>query len=154
MGTKEFAEAIIENLGQKPTQLKTVNYQQSEGLVLPKYTKKPQAKKELVGHDVFVHWNGTDANELAALLQKIKSPNATLNMITNRGIKVWPEGFKQTFCTDHWRCRYKANDGKTLDKNEIISLLTQFQENGLDTIKTENLYYFDGVAGFSLGQGQ
>ena len=75
-------------------------------------------------------------------------------MITNRGIKVWPEGFKQTFCTDHWRCRYKANDGKTLDKNEIISLLTQFQENGLDTIKTENLYYFDGVAGFSLGQGQ
>lgn len=154
VGTKEFAEAIISNLGQKPTQLKAVNYQQSEGLVLPKYTKKPQAKKELVGHDVFVHWNGTDANELAALLQKIKSPNATLNMITNRGIKVWPEGFKQTFCTDHWRCRYKANDGKTLDKNEIISLLTQFQENGLDTIKTENLYYFDGVAGFSLGQGQ
>ena len=154
VGTKEFAEAIIANLGQKPAQLKSVDYQQSEGLVLPKYIKKPQAKKELVGHDIFVHWNGTDANELAEKLQKIKSPNTTLNMITNRGIKVWPEGFKQTFCTDHWRCRYKANEGKTLDKNEIISLLTQFQENGLDTIKTENLYYFDGVAGFSLGQGQ
>jgi isocitrate dehydrogenase len=25
---------------------------------------------------------------------------------------------------------------------------------GIDTIKTENLYNFDGVAGYSLGQGQ
>jgi hypothetical protein len=22
-------------------------------------------------------------------------------MITNRGIKVWPDGFEETFCTDH-----------------------------------------------------
>jgi len=84
-------------LGLKPTHLKAVDYQQSKGLVLPKYTKKPQAKKELVGHDIFIHWNGTDANELAEKLQKIKSPNATLNMITNRGIKVWPEGLNKHF---------------------------------------------------------
>ena len=32
-------------------------------------------------------------------------------MITNRGIKVWPEGFEETFCTDHWRCRFKPTEG-------------------------------------------
>lgn len=154
VGTKEFATAVIANLGQQPAQLKAVDYQQSEGLVLPKYIKKPQAKKELVGHDIFIHWNGIDANELAAKLQKIHSSETTLNMITNRGIKVWPEGFKQTFCTDHWRCRYKSNDGASIDKTEIVKLLMQFQQYGFDTIKTENLYYFDGKAGFSLGQGQ
>ena len=75
-------------------------------------------------------------------------------MITNRGIKVWPEGFSQTFCTDHWRCRFKTTDGKTIGKEEIISLLQQCIENDIDTIKTENLYQFDGKMAFSLGQGQ
>jgi len=154
VGTKEFAEAIIANLGQKPSLLKAVSYENNDALVLPKYVKKTQAKKELVGHDVFVHWNGRDANELADKIKHIRSENAQLNMITNRGIKVWPEGFKETFCTDHWRCRFKAENGKTLTKMAILDLLHQFNSSGIDTIKTENLYYFDGVSGFSLGQGQ
>ncbi len=154
VGTKEFAEAIIANLGQKPSLLKAVSYENNDALVLPKYVKKTQAKKELVGHDVFVHWNGTDANELADKIKHIRSENAQLNMITNRGIKVWPEGFKETFCTDHWRCRFKTENGKTLTKMAILDLLHQFNSSGIDTIKTENLYYFDGVSGFSLGQGQ
>jgi len=154
VGTKEFAQAVIANLGQKPKTLAAVNYENGQALNLPKYKKKPQAKKELIGHDVFVHWNGTDANELGAMMNKISTPNLKLNMITNRGIKVWPEGFSQTFCTDHWRCRFKTEEGKTIGKEEIISLLQQCIDNGIDTIKTENLYQFDGKMAFSLGQGQ
>ena len=30
-------------------------------------------------------------------------------MITNRGTKVWPDGAPETFCTDHWRCRFTAD---------------------------------------------
>jgi len=75
-------------------------------------------------------------------------------MITNRGIKVWPEGFPETFCTDHWRCRFKLTDGGTMTKQEIIQLLTNTEALHLDAIKTENLYAFDGVAAYSLGQGQ
>ena len=154
VGTKEFAEAVIQNLGQQPKQLRAVDYNNTEALKLPKYIKKPQAKKELVGHDIFLHWNDTDANKLAQMVQKIETKNLKLNMITNRGIKVWPDGFSQTFCTDHWRCRFKSEQNSTLDKNELIDLLQQFENHNLDTIKTENLYYFDGKPGFSLGQGQ
>jgi len=154
VGTNEFAQAIINNLGQKPAELKAVNYQNGQALVLPKYKKKAPAKKELIGHDIFIHWNGTDANQLASKLETIKTQNLKLSMITNRGIKVWPDGFSQTFCTDHWRCRFKTENEKSISKEEIISLLQQCNQNDIDTIKTENLYQFDGKIGFSLGQGQ
>jgi len=75
-------------------------------------------------------------------------------MITNRGIKVWPEGFKETFCTDHWRCRFKPTDERLISKQHIIQLLTNAFNQNIDAIKTENLYEFDGIPAFSLGQGQ
>jgi isocitrate dehydrogenase len=75
-------------------------------------------------------------------------------MITNRGIKVWPEGFPETFCTDHWRCRFKPIADAKLDKKQIIQLLENALAQDIDVIKTENLYTFDGVARYSLGQGQ
>ena len=75
-------------------------------------------------------------------------------MITNRGIKVWPNGFEETFCTDHWRCRFEPNEGKTLYKNNIITLLAKALDAKIDVVKTENLYNFDGKASYSLGQGQ
>ncbi|MCL6495530.1 MAG: NADP-dependent isocitrate dehydrogenase [Ignavibacterium sp.] len=154
VGTKEFADAVIERLGQKPSQLKPVNYSKGSALKLPKYVRRAPAKKDLLGVDIFVHWSGTNPDELAALLQKIELENVKLSMITNRGIKVWPEGFEETFCTDHWRCRFKHKDGQNITKQDIISLLSKAEENNIDTIKTENLYAFDGVQAFSLGQGQ
>lgn len=75
-------------------------------------------------------------------------------MITNRGIKVWPQGFEETFCTDHWRCRFKPADGSTIVHSDILSLLESAIQQNIDTIKTENLYAFDGKAAYSLGQGQ
>lgn len=154
VGTKEFSQAVIANLGQKPTLLKEVSYAKEAALNLPKYVKKPAAKKELVGVDVFVHWNGTNPNELADKLQKLNNAAAKLSMITNRGIKVWPDGFSETFCTDHWRCRFKPANGNNLSKQDIIQLLSTAIDHDIDSIKTENLYEFDGKPGFSLGQGQ
>ena len=76
-----------------------------------------------------------------------------LTMITNRGVKVWPNGYDETFCTDHWRCRFEKTTD-SVDNSDIIKLLATIHELGLDAIKTENLYEFDGVRGYSLGQGQ
>ena len=154
VGTKEFSKAVIANLGKSPELLKKVAYSKDAVLNLPKYVKKPAAVKELVGVDLFVHWNGTDPNELASLVQSINTENKHLTMITNRGIKVWPEGFEETFCTDHWRCRFKPTHGKLMYKNHIITLLNRALEAKIDVIKTENLYEFDGKSGYSLGQGQ
>ena len=154
VGTSEFADAVIANLGKKPTTLKEVSYAKGQTLNLPKVGRKTPAKKELMGVDVFVHWAGTNPNELAEKMQKINNGDVQLSMITNRGIKVWPDGFEETFCTDHWRCRFKNKNGGMLSKEEIIQLLQASLNEGIDTIKTENLYNFDGVAGYSLGQGQ
>lgn len=154
VGTKEFAEAVISNLGKLPASFKPVQYAKNTSLHLPTYKRKAASKKELVGVDLFVHWRGTDANELAVSIHKLDGDGAALTMITNRGIKVYPDGFKETFCTDHWRCRFKPANGALLTKEHIISLLTKAENLGIDVIKTENLYQFDGVQGYSLGQGQ
>lgn len=154
VGTKEFAQAVIANLGAKPTILKPVAYAKSAALNLPQYKRKPAAQKELVGVDVFVHWGGLDPNELAEKVKNIETNGMQLSMITNRGIKVWPDGFKETFCTDHWRCRFKPAAGGSIQKADIIALLENAIREQIDTIKTENLYAFDGKAAFSVGQGQ
>jgi isocitrate dehydrogenase len=154
VGTQEFAKAVIENLGKKPSILKPVSYANNAALNLPKYKRKPAGKKELVGVDVFVHWAGTDPNELAEKAKKIENSGLKLSMITNRGIKVWPDGFKETFCTDHWRCRFKPIEGYAMTKVDIIQLLNNAINVNIDSIKTENLYSFDGKAAYSLGQGQ
>jgi isocitrate dehydrogenase len=154
VGTHEFAMAVINNLGKKPSTLKEVVYAKDSALQLPKYKRKPAAIKELIGVDVFIHWSGTKPDELAAIVNQLNNDELQLSMITNRGIKVWPEGFEETFCTDHWRCRFKPLNGNKVTKQHIIQLLSIANEKNIDTIKTENLYTFNGKQGFSLGQGQ
>jgi isocitrate dehydrogenase len=154
VGTKEFAKAVIANLGQKPMQLTPVQYNERAVLTLPKYIRKTPSKKELVGVDLFVHWDGYKADELAAKIKQVDVLGVELSMITNRGIKVWPEGFEETFCTDHWRCRFKPTNGAGVTKEQIIELLEKAEAHGIDTIKTENLYTFNGKQAYSLGQGQ
>lgn len=154
VGTKEFAEAVIANLGNKPKQLPEVHFEDNTPLVLPKYQRKPSRDKKVVGVDLFVDWHGTDANELAKKLEKLNNDELELSLITNRGIKVWPNGFSETFCTDHWRCRYASKEGRELSKRKIVEVLQAAIEHDIDAIKTENLYTFDGVRGYSLGQGQ
>ena len=153
VGTHEFAQAVIARLGQQPGTLKTVSYTDGKALQLPCYERKPPMQKDLLGVDVFVQWNGRNPNELAAMLKPMTAL-MPLSMITNRGIKVWPNGFSETFCTDHWRCRFLSENGQSITKQQIIDLLAKAIENNVDTIKTENLYAFNGKQAFSMGQGQ
>ena len=154
VGTKEFAQAIIKNLGYRPRTLKAVTYAKGKALSLPKYIRKEVAKKELLGVDLFVHWAGSEPTQLADKIQTIETSGIKLSMITNRGIKVWPDGFKETFCTDHWRCRFKPTEDSGITKANIIELLKSSLNKNIDVIKTENLYAFNGKPAFSLGQGQ
>lgn len=155
VGTAEFADAVIANLGQFPSKLKKVELKNTGAIEIPKHTRKPRAEKVLQGVDVFVDWEGTDPDIIGEKMSNTMNTDALqLSMITNRGVKVWPNGFDETFCTDHWRCRFKGVDGKTPTKADIVEVLSKAIEAGIDTIKTENLYTFDGTRGYSLGQGQ
>jgi isocitrate dehydrogenase len=154
VNTREFAEAVVSNLGQKPRTLEAAGTLPERPLQMPDYKRRQAPRKDLLGIDVFVDWTGFNADELAGKLQRLETVNTKLSMITNRGIKVWPNGFEETFCTDHWRCRFESVEERPISKQEIIELLQKAEAYEIDTIKTENLYAFDGKKGFSLGQGQ
>ncbi len=154
VGTKEFADAIIARLGKRPQQLKPVHYKATVDAIAAKWTTRSQAVKKLVGVDVFLDWSSGSPDQLAASMGRVTNDGLELSMITNRGVKVWPKGAPETFCTDHWRCRFLAKNGEPVNHRQLISLLSGVEEAGLDFIKTENLFTFDGEPGFSLGQGQ
>lgn len=152
VGTKEFAKAVIERLGEKPGMLKAVEYKK----LLKKDTKKKETKKilkqrkDLVGIDVYIDWSSGSAEDLGELLKKVSSSGLKLGFLSNRGVKVWPEGHPETFCTDHWRCRYFAtNKGEKVNHSEVIALLDKMNDAGFDFIKTEHLYNFDGIPEYS-----
>ena len=154
LGTQEFANAVIERLGQKPSTLQPVAYSNANANFNITITPTVPAKKELVGVDVFIHFRERDANLLANTMQHAQTNQLHLHMITNRGTKVWPDGFPETFCTDHWRCRFKPLLNLAPGYNDVIDLLKNIHNQGLEIIKTENLYTFDGVAGYTAAQGQ
>ncbi|RRQ48212.1 NADP-dependent isocitrate dehydrogenase [Maribacter algicola] len=163
VGTEEFADAVIERLGKTPKNLPASTLSKGTGKIeIPNYKRK-EATKQLVGVDVFIDWKGEDPEIIGEGLTKINSHNLKLKMITNRGVKVFPEGLKETYCTDHWRCRFVSNTSNTdtkepkytsVEYEQVIALLSKLFQNGYDVIKTENLYEFDGQRGFSLGQGE
>lgn len=112
--------------------------------------------KQIMGVDVFLDWDDHDRNVqvLGRKLERLAGPDMKLKMVTNRGTKVYPGHHAETFCTDHWRCRFTGIDGEEISHGRVIALLSRLQEAGLDFIKTEHLCHFDGEPGYSLGQGE
>lgn len=166
VNTQEFGDAVIERMGQKPTQLAPADFSKAATAKLsaaPKYERVTQ-NKEMVGVDVFVEYTAGTTNDLAKLMEANTNGTIKLNMIENRGVKVYPGGFAETFTSDHWRCRFVAKGTERHSSGayeydpvgfkDVLSLLTRLNDAGLDVIKTENLYTFDGERGFSLAQGE
>ncbi|MCC6411983.1 MAG: NADP-dependent isocitrate dehydrogenase [Saprospiraceae bacterium] len=150
VGTREFAQAVIDRLGQKPAILQPVAFNNKP--ITVKTKQYQPAVKKLMGIDVFLDHKPRDPEALGMTIKKLQTPNLELQMISNRGVKVWPNGNPATFCTDHWRCRFKGSGN--IDHNHILELLAQLNLADFDVIKTENLYTFDGEPGFSMVQGQ
>lgn len=157
VGTQEFADAVIERLGQLPEKLTPVQYSHVPQPDLASFVKEQAPKKkELVGVDIFVDWKNRDPESIGRVLEKVAPTGMKLKMITNRGVKVYPEGKPETFCTDHWRCRFTGvgEFPQNITFRQLMHLMDNVHEAGFDIIKTENLYTFDGVRGYSLGQGE
>jgi len=155
--TKEFAEAVIERLGEQPAHFKPATTAESKqpAIRMPVISLPKAAAKTLHGVDVFMHWR--DARPVDALATEMKALSNSLKLasIDSRGLLVWPDSAAKAENGDHWRCRFvAANDGDTVTHAQIAQLLHALAEAGLDFIKTENLYYFDGQRGFTVAQGQ
>ncbi len=161
VGTKEFAEAVIARLGQKPNTFKQAVYAPNAEIAPTNSAPVKPVKeiriphKQMVGVDVFLDWMHGSPDDLGAIVKQVNGDGLELQMITNRGVKVYPNGMPETFCTNHWRCRFVSGEkGGTVTKAQILSLMNRIDQNGLDLIKMETLCTFDGEPGFSLGQGQ
>jgi isocitrate dehydrogenase len=160
VGTHAFAQEVIARLGMRPERLTAVEFGNDDGTGSGSHTRieviervHELQKKVLEGVDVFVQSN-LAAEELGRRLAGQNRTRFDLQMITNRGVKVWPNGVPETTCTDHWRCRFRPIAGYEPDMQEVLALLWVVHSMGLEILKTENLYSFDGEMGFSLGQGQ
>ncbi len=163
VNTDEFAKEVIARLGSVATKLPISNLSSGAGSIsIPSYNRKTQ-NQQLVGADVFIQWPGSDPEIIGKNLMSVDALSIKLKMITNRGVKVFPEGLKETYCTDHWRCRFIAKDAggssgapiySPISYEQVIDLLSKLNNAGFEVIKTENLYEFDGRRGFSLGQGE
>ncbi len=157
VNTDEFAEAVIERLGQKPSQFKPAEYKAPEHHNHEDSVEAPVqtlVEQDLVGVDVFIQLPICGPDELGEKINALDLP-LDLQVIANRGVKVWPVGQVEVTCSDHWQCRFQASkDFAKTDYQAVLKLLTQLTEADYQVIKTENLYTFAGQRGFSLVQGQ
>jgi isocitrate dehydrogenase len=154
VGTKEFAQAVVDRLGSKPQTLKAVAYKQADVEQVGSETivkERSNSRKEMVGVDVYLDWLNGSPDNLGDALTKLTPENLQLAMISNRGVRVWPGGKSETFCSDHWRCRFMAkNEGATITHHEVVDLLGRISAGGFDFVQTESLCNFDGERGYSL----
>lgn len=158
LNTDEFADAVIERLGQLPTHFKPVEYKETRTKIECYGEMSTQhSTKALVGVDIFIDNPTMTPNQLGEKLAAIKT-NLKLVTITSRGLKVWPNSMIDAPWAGHCSCRFQSGDDvknlTTISHQDIIALLNQFDQMGLDVIKTENLFTFDGKLGYTLAQGQ
>ena len=160
VGTKEFTDAVIERMGQKPDSLPAVSYPAGGGgLKLPPVANSKPREKKLIGADVFVEWRGADrasgSDALATLARQSLVEGLDLAIISNRGTKVWPDGQAETFCSPQWTLRFKAQGVGDVMNSQVTKLLDNLYTSGLPFTKVEKLYQFDdGKPGFTKAQGE
>ena len=156
VGTKGFADAIIERIGQNPVHFKTISYAAAPKPIQITSANEAHQQKALVGVDIFLDWTKGTSQELGDAISALENSPLKLQMITNRGVKVYPDGVPETFCTDHWRCRFMGtkDDNNSIGQEAVWQQLALLNEKGFDTIKTENLYTFEGKVGYSQIDGE
>ncbi len=153
VGTKDFAEAVIERLGQKPTKFPVAKFADSEICEIAPHTPKAPlltVSKKLVGVDIFVGYNG-DVDDLGDKISNLETGIFTLKLISSKGLKVWPNAMPIANPTDLYRLRFVADNAS---KAEIPSLVDAIIASGLEFGKLECLYEFDGKRAYSLAQGE
>ncbi len=157
VGTDGFCRAVIARLGQAPQKFKAANYNgvPAGGMKLPPLKPRKDEVKERVGVDLNVNWDGSADDLAAKILPCVGGDGLVLQMISNRGVKVWPNGQPDTYCADNWRLRFMMKEkGKQVRTSQVIALLDRLNKADMNFTKAQMLHTFDGKPGFSGAQGE
>ncbi len=151
VGTKEFAEAVIDNLGKKPAELtigsgsdSKINLDSKINKVQDNYEQDYKVKK-LVGSDITLAWDkSSNVDQIVGLFE---SSNPQIIAIYSKGLAIWPGSSKSS--SDQITCRFIANsEKKPITNSDVNDLLIKLEENTFDVVRMDKLYLYDGKEGF------
>ncbi len=151
VGTKEFAEAVIDNLGKKPAELiigsgsdSKINLDSKINKVQDNYEQDYKVKK-LVGSDITLAWDkSSNVDQIVGLFE---SSNLQMIAIYSKGLAIWPGNLKPS--SDQITCRFIANNEKqAIINSDVNNLLIKLEEHNFDVVRMDKLYLYDGKEGF------
>lgn len=149
--TQAFADAVIDRLGEKPSQFAVAQFaNKAAEQEVEETTVEENITKKLVGIDVFVEWH----DDVDALSEKVKAVDLghfNFKLISCKGLKVWPDHVPGMNKTDLYRLRLMTESATI---KHVPALLTSLIEGGLEVAKFESLYEFDGKRVYSLAAGE
>mgnify|MGYP006276766815 CR=1 FL=1 len=156
VGTKRFAEEIINNLGNKSESLTERPY---KPIQLPKvdpsltFVTPPKSRRDR-GADIFIE-DGAAPDSVGKGLDKIAEGTPfELKMISNRGTQVYPVAAAAFDGVDHHRCRFVLRDKQaSMTHHDLHALLAKVAAE-YRWIHVELLPEFDGEPGYSKAQGE
>ncbi|MCS6893415.1 MAG: NADP-dependent isocitrate dehydrogenase [Deltaproteobacteria bacterium] len=147
VGTKEFGEAVKQNLGETPKTLKHFLIP-SLDLNVP-LNIDCNSEKSFDGADIYV---SSKPDKVFAVAENIKDKDISgfkLRLISNRGLLVWPELKAETLMIDNFRLRFQGGE-----RSKIPRLIEKIEELGLEVVKHECLFSFATSRSYSLAQGE
>jgi isocitrate dehydrogenase len=161
LNTDEFAKAIADNLGKKPSETPAVD------IGTPDFEfHKPEmpdqltlmcsivpVPEKLIGADVFID-SKLYAEQLAPIIQSYLPEKLTLKILSNRGTQVWPAASLFTDSVAHYAARLELKDkNQTISQKEILECCMRLTEK-LKIADIEFLKEWGDMRGYSLAQGQ
>ena len=172
VSTTEFTNEVIERLGQVPAKLPIAKFKKLDNKKMAdsKQSQKQEVSpaKTLIGFDMFIDWQKTFP-ELISEINEIESEKFEIKAISSRGLIMWPhidKYMEPKYPGGQTTLRFIAknvvgkasnniiNDKINVSAQNIIEMLNIFSKNNIEFIKIENLYHFNGNAGYSAIQGE
>ena len=156
VGTKEFAEAVVARLGQKPEEAESGVVRGRPDLSV-KNGSRNQPRRRVgrnVGVDLYLDRMTDRRRNSADALKKVSHEGMALTMIDNRGTNRVAGRHGGNF-RDRQITGAASKPAENLCRTSRSQRCTRrSRRSGYDIVKIENLRTFDGQQGFTLAQGQ
>jgi isocitrate dehydrogenase len=153
--TTEYTDAIIANLGKKPS---TTQVREYRPIRLPQVPADPvfvrTQTRRVVGVDIFVETELFPEPLGQALETLVAESPFRLKMISSRGTKVYPPTGAITDVVDQYRCRFLLRDASGEATDAQILDLVQRVGSRFRWMHLEKLQEFDGAMGYTKAQGE